>query len=149
MSESKKIIAQNRKARQEYFILERYEAGIVLTGTEIKSIREGKVNLTEAYVKISNGEAFILGMHVGIYHQGNRFNHEETRTRKLLLKRREITKLFKATQLEGHTIVPLTLYLSKGLAKLEIAEAKGKKLYDKRQSEKEKDVHRQLQKMVR
>lgn len=149
MSEAVKVVAQNRKARHEYFILERYEAGLVLTGTEIKSIRQGKVNLGEAYVRIMNGEAFIFGMHIGIYAQGNRFNHEETRTRKLLLNKREIRKLHKAVQQEGHTIVPLRLYLKKGFAKLEIAEAKGKKLYDKRQSQKDKDIQRQLQKVIR
>ncbi len=149
MSEAVKVVAQNRKARHEYFILERYEAGLVLTGTEIKSIRQGKVNLGEAYVRIMNGEAFIFGMHIGIYTQGNRFNHEETRTRKLLLNKREIRKLHKAVQQEGHTIVPLRLYLKKGLAKLEIAQAKGKKLYDKRQSQKDKDIQRQLQKVIR
>lgn len=149
MSEAVKVVAQNRKARHEYFILERYEAGLVLTGTEIKSIRQGKVNLGEAYVRIVNGEAFIFGMHIAIYTQGNRFNHEETRTRKLLLNKREIRKLHKAVQQEGHTIVPLRLYLKRGLAKLEIAEAKGKKLYDKRQSQKDRDVQRQLQKEIR
>ncbi len=149
MSESKKVIAQNRKARHEYFIIERYEAGIALTGTEIKSIREGRVNLTEAYIRIIDNEAFIVGMHIGLYTQGNRFNHEETRTRKLLLKKREINKLHKAIQLEGYTIIPLSLYLTRGLAKLEIAQAKGKKLYDKRQTEKDRDIKRQLQKMVR
>ncbi len=149
MSEAVKVVAQNRKARHEYFILERYEAGLVLTGTEIKSIRQGKVNLGEAYVRIVNGEAFIFGMHIAIYTQGNRFNHEETRTRKLLLNKREIRKLHKAVQQEGHTIVPLRLYLKRGFAKLEIAEAKGKKLYDKRQSQKDRDVQRQLQKEIR
>jgi len=149
MSEAVKVVAQNRKARHEYFILERYEAGLVLTGTEIKSIRQGKVNLGEAYVRIVNGEAFIFGMHIAIYTQGNRFNHEETRTRKLLLNKREIRKLHKAVQQEGHTIVPLRLYLKRGFAKLEIVEAKGKKLYDKRQSQKDRDVQRQLQKEIR
>ena len=149
MSENVKVVAQNRKARHEYFILERYEAGLVLTGTEIKSIHQGKVNLAEAYIRITSGEAFILGMHIGFYEQGNQFNHVETRTRKLLLNKREIRKLQKATQLEGHTIVPLRLYLKRGLAKIEIAEAKGKKLYDKRQSQKERDVKRQLQKATR
>ena len=107
------------------------------------------MNLGEAYVRIVNGEAFIFGMHIAIYTQGNRFNHEETRTRKLLLNKREIRKLHKAVQQEGHTIVPLRLYLKRGFAKLEIAEAKGKKLYDKRQSQKDRDVQRQLQKEIR
>lgn len=122
---------------------------MVLTGTEIKSIRQGKVTLQDSYVSIINNEAFIVNMHIAQYDQGNRFNHEETRTRKLLLHKREIQKLNKATQQQGYTIIPLSLYLSKGLAKLEIAVAEGKKLYDKRQSEKERSIKRELQKEYR
>lgn len=122
---------------------------MVLTGTEIKSIRQGKVALQDSYVSIINNEAFIVNMHIAQYDQGNRFNHEETRTRKLLLHKREIQKLNKATQQQGYTIIPLSLYLSKGLAKLEIAVAEGKKLYDKRQSEKERTIKRELQKEYR
>lgn len=122
---------------------------MVLTGTEIKSIRQGKVTLQDSYVSIINNEAFIVNMHIAQYDQGNRFNHEETRTRKLLLHKREIQKLNKATQQQGYTIIPLSLYLSKGLAKLEIAVAEGKKLYDKRQSEKERTIKRELQKEYR
>ena len=144
-----KIVATNRKARHEYFIKDTYESGLVLTGTEIKSIRQGKVNLQDSYVSIINNEAFIVNMHIAQYDQGNRFNHEETRTRKLLLHKREIQKLNKATQQQGYTIIPLSLYLSKGLAKLEIAVAEGKKLYDKRQSEKERSIKRELQKEYR
>ncbi len=122
---------------------------MVLTGTEIKSIRQGKVTLQDSYVSIINNEAFIVNMHIAQYDQGNRFNHEETRTRKLLLHKREIQKLNKAAQQQGYTIIPLSLYLSKGLAKLEIAVAEGKKLYDKRQSEKERTIKRELQKEYR
>ncbi|NLC42055.1 MAG: SsrA-binding protein SmpB [Erysipelothrix sp.] len=144
-----KTVATNRKARHEYFIKDTYESGMVLTGTEIKSIRQGKVTLQDSYVSIINNEAFIVNMHIAQYDQGNRFNHEETRTRKLLLHKREIQKLNKATQQQGYTIIPLSLYLSKGLAKLEIAVAEGKKLYDKRQSEKERTIKRELQKEYR
>lgn len=140
-----KVIARNRQARHEYFIKETFECGIVLQGTEIKAIREGKVNLRDAYVQIKDNEAFIFNMHIGHFTQGNRFNHDETRTRKLLLHRREINKLHKAIQLQGFTIIPLQLYLTKGLAKLEIAVAQGKKLYDKRQTEKERDIKRELE----
>jgi SsrA-binding protein len=144
-----KTVATNRKARHEYFIKDTYESGMVLTGTEIKSIRQGKVTLQDSYVSIINNEAFIVNMHIAQYDQGNRFNHEETRTRKLLLHKREIQKLNKAAQQQGYTIIPLSLYLSKGLAKLEIAVAEGKKLYDKRQSEKERTIKRELQKEYR
>ena len=141
-----KTIATNRKARYEYFIRETFESGLVLTGTEIKAIRQGKVALKDSYVQIRDNEAYIVNMHIGQYEQGNRFNHDETRTRKLLLHKREIMKLNKAIQLQGYTIIPLSLYLNKGLAKLEIAIAEGKKLYDKRQSEKERSIKRELQK---
>ncbi len=144
-----KTIATNRKARYEYFIKETYESGLVLTGTEIKAIRQGKVALKDSYVQIKDNEAFIVNMHIGQYEQGNRFNHDETRTRKLLLHKREIMKLNKAIQQQGYTIIPLSLYLNKGLAKLEIAVAEGKKLYDKRQSEKERSIKRELQKEFR
>lgn len=146
MSEQLKVIANNRKAFHDYFINDKYECGLVLTGTEIKSIRKGRVNLKESYVQIKNNEAFIIGMHIAVYEQGNQFNHEETRTRKLLLHRREIIKLEKEVSIKGFTLVPLRLYLKNGKAKLEIGVAKGKKLYDKRQSEKERDVKRDLQK---
>ena len=144
-----KTIATNRKARYEYFIRETFESGLVLTGTEIKAIRQGKVALKDSYVQIRDNEAYIVNMHIGQYEQGNRFNHDETRTRKLLLNKREIMKLNKAIQLQGYTIIPLSLYLNKGLAKLEIAIAEGKKLYDKRQSEKERSIKRELQKEFR
>ena len=146
MSEQIKVIANNRKAHHDYFINDKYECGIVLTGTEIKSIRLGRVNLKESYVQIKNNEVFIIGMHIAIYEQGNQFNHDETRTRKLLLHRHEIRKIDKEVSQKGMTLVPLRLYIKKGKAKVEIGVAKGKKLYDKRETEKERDIQRDLQK---
>lgn len=140
------MIATNRRATHDYFISARVECGIVLTGTEIKSIRKGKVNIKEAYVQIKNKEVFIVGMHIAPYEQGNQFNHEETRNRKLLLHRHEINKLEKEVAQKGFTLIPLRLYIKGGKAKVEIGLAKGKKLYDKRQSEKEKDIQRDIQK---
>ncbi len=140
------VIAKNRKAFHNYFIEDRHEAGIVLQGTEIKSIRQGRVQLSEAYISIRNGESFIKGMHIAPYEQGNIFNHDETRDRKLLLHKHEIEKLQKAETLQGYTIVPLGMHLSRGRAKLEIATAKGKHLYDKRQVEKERSMKREIEK---
>lgn len=144
-----KIIAQNKKATHEYFILDKYECGLVLTGTEIKSIRAGKVNIEDAYVTIKNSEAFIINMHVSPYSHGNLFNHQETRTRKLLLHKQEIRRLIGKTKEDGHTLIPLKIYLNQGLAKLEIGLAKGKKLHDKRDALKEKDMKRQVEKTLK
>lgn len=143
---SEKIISTNRKANHEYFISARYECGIVLTGTEIKSVRKGRVNIKESYVQIKENELWILGMHIGLYEQGNQFNHDETRTRKLLMHKAEILKLDKEVQVKGFTLIPLRVYLKNGLCKVEIGLAKGKKLYDKRESEKERDIKRDLEK---
>ena len=140
-----KIIASNKKAYHEYFILDTYEAGIVLTGTEIKSIRDSKANINDAYVSIKNNEAFIIGMHIAKYSFGNIFNHKETRDRKLLLHKKEILKLSQKIQLKGLTIIPLKLYIDKGLAKLEIGVCQGKKLYDKREELKKKDQMRKIE----
>lgn len=140
------VVATNRKANHDYFISARYECGIVLTGTEIKSIRKGKVNIKEAYVQIKNNEMLLVGMHIAPYEQGNQFNHEETRTRKLLMHKQEILKLDKEVSVKGFTLVPLRVYLKNGLCKVEIGLAKGKKLYDKRETEKERDIKRDLQK---
>jgi len=137
---------QNRKARYEYEILETFEAGLVLKGTEIKSIREGKANIKDSYGIIKNNEAYILNMHISPYEQGNIFNHEETRTRKLLLHKKEILKLKSKLELEGLTLIPLKVYFVKNKAKLELGLARGKKLYDKRETIKKRDVERQLQK---
>jgi SsrA-binding protein len=142
-----KLIAQNKKASFNYFLEEKFEAGIALTGTEIKSIRAGKVSIQDSYIRVKNNEAFVINMHIAKYKEGNIFNHDETRTRKLLLHKREIVKLHQVTTLDQKTIVPTKLYLKDGLAKLEIALAKGKKLYDKRHSLKEKDQARRLAKI--
>jgi SsrA-binding protein len=141
-----KSIAENRRAYHEYFILEKIEAGMVLMGTEIKSIRKGAVQFKDAYVSFQNGEAFIKSMYIAPYEEGNRFNHEETRDRKLLLHHSEIVKLEKKVKLKGFTIVPLSLYLSDGRAKLEIGLAKGKELHDKRETDKERTAQREIEK---
>lgn len=141
-----KSIAENRRAYHEYFILEKYEAGMVLMGTEIKSIRKGAVQFKDAYVSFQNGEAILKEMYIAPYEEGNRFNHDETRERKLLLHRSEIQKLEKKVKLKGFTIVPLTLYLKDGRAKLEIGLAKGKELHDKRETDKERTAQREIEK---
>lgn len=146
----KKLIANNKKARHDYFIEDVYEAGMVLTGTEIKSIRGGKVNIKESYAKIENGELIIYGMHISPYEQGNRFNVDPLRPRKLLLHKQEIRKLIGLTTIKGLTLVPLNLYINqKGLAKLEIAVARGKKNYDKRDDIAKRDADRRMQQAVR
>lgn len=144
-----KIIAQNRRARYDYFLEQKFEAGIVLVGTEVKSIRAGEVHLSEAYVDLRDGEVFITGMHVNHYRQGNQFNHDEDRRRKLLLNKREIKKLFDASQLQGYTIVPTKIYLKNSLVKLEIAIAKGKADYDKRETVKKRDAQREISKSLK
>ncbi len=136
----------NRKVNFDYEIVDTFEAGIVLTGTEIKSIRLGKCNLKDSYAIIKNNEIFILNMHISQYEQGNRFNHEETRTRKLLMHKKEILKLRDKLEIEGFTLVPIKLYFKGSKAKLLIGLAKGKKNYDKRESIKKKDIERQLAK---
>ena len=134
----------NRKAKYDYQIFEEIEAGIVLTGTEIKSIRQGKANLKDSYATIKKGEALLLNMHISPYEQGNIFNHEETRTRKLLLHKKEILKLQDKIKLEGFTLVPLKLYFKKNKAKILLGVAKGKKTYDKRETIKKRDIEREL-----
>ena len=132
----------NKKARYDYEILERYEAGIVLTGNEIKSIRKGSCNLKDSYVIVKNGEVFILGMHISNYKEGSITNQDETRTRKLLLNRSEINKLQGTVEIKGYTIVPVKLYFVNNRAKLEIAVAKGKHTYDKKEAIKKRDNER-------
>ena len=145
---SNNINIKNRKAFHEFEILETMEAGLVLKGTEIKSIREGKVSLQEAYCHISNGEAYVKAMTISPYEQGSFSNHEPTRERKLLLGKKEIEKLQKKTEEKGLTVVPTRLYISdRGFAKLQIGLAKGKKLFDKRDSLKKKDQDRELKRM--
>jgi SsrA-binding protein len=138
-------VAVNRRARHDYAIEETLEAGIVLTGTEIKSIRAGRANLAEAYARIEHGEAWLIGAHIAPYEQGNRNNHEPTRTRKLLLHRDQIAELVGRTQAKGFTLVPLRLYLRRGRAKLELGIARGKKAHDKRRSIAERDQRRELE----
>ena len=145
---SEKIVSVNRKASHDYFLVERFEAGIVLTGTEIKSIRKGKVQFKDAYITFIKNEAYIKEMHIAPYDHGNIFNHDETRERKLLLHKLEIRKLQQKVKLKGFTIVPCKMYLKNGRAKLEIALAKGKDLYDKRQDDKIKTAKREMERAL-
>lgn len=144
-----KIIAKNRKALHDYFIIETYEAGLVLFGTEIKAIRKGSVQFKDAYIHFNDNEAYVRDMYIAQYEQGNQFNHEETRERKLLLHKEEIKKLQKKVVLKGFTVIPITMYLSKGRAKLEIALAQGKDLHDKRESDKERTAKREIEKAIK
>ena len=145
-----RTVATNRKARFEYFIEETYDAGIVLTGTEIKSVRAGKVSLQEGFVLIKEREAWLLDVHIAHYEQGNRFNHEERRARKLLLNRREIAQLHAAATQRSFTIVPLRMYINeRGLAKVEIAVVRGKQLHDKRDSIAKRESERDLRRVLK
>jgi len=145
-----KQIANNKKARHDFFIEDTYETGIVLTGTEIKSIRQGKVNLKESFAKVENGEVLVYGMHISPYEQGNRYNVDPLRPRKLLLHKREIRKMLQATTEQGQTLVPLQMYINEnGLAKIDIAIAKGKKLYDKRDDIAKKDADRKMERALK
>lgn len=145
-----KLVSNNKKARHDYFIEDVYEAGMVLTGTEIKSLRQGKANIKESYAKIENGELIIYGMHISPYEQGNRFNVDPLRPRKLLLHKQEIRKLTGLSITKGYTLVPLRLYINeRGLAKLEIAVARGKKNYDKRESIAKRDAERKMQQAMK
>ena len=136
----------NKRARFDYFIEEEIEAGIVLTGTEIKSIRAGKANIGDSYAIIRNNEIYLLNTHISEYTEGNRFNHDEVRTRKLLMHKKEILKLSNKVDIEGYTLIPLKIYFSKGRAKVLIGVCKGKKNYDKRETIKERDIKRKLEK---
>ncbi|MBQ1534928.1 MAG: SsrA-binding protein SmpB [Erysipelotrichaceae bacterium] len=144
-----KDIAVNKKAYHDYFIEDRYEAGMVLLGTEIKSVRMGKVSMKEAYVSFTNGEAFVKDLHIAQYKEATYNNHDETRDRKLLLHKREIDKLSSKVKLQGYTCIPLRMYFSNGRVKLEIALAKGKTLYDKRESDKKRSMERQASAGIR
>jgi len=144
-----KPLVQNRKASHDYYIEETYEAGIVLTGTEIKSIRQGKANINDAFATIRNGEVFIHNMHISPFEQGNRFNPDPTRARKLLLHKAEIHKLLGLVKQEGYTLVPLKIYTRNGFAKLLIGLAKGKKQYDKREAAAKRDAQRDIQRALR
>ncbi|MBZ5753050.1 SsrA-binding protein SmpB [Metabacillus rhizolycopersici] len=144
-----KVVAQNKKANHDFSIEETFEAGIVLQGTEIKSIRNGRANLKDSYARVEGGEVFLHNMHVSPYEQGNRYNHEPLRTRKLLLHRREIAKLIGATKEEGYALVPLKMYLKNGYAKVLIGLGKGKKKYDKREDLKKKEARRDIERAFR
>jgi SsrA-binding protein len=144
------LIARNKRARFDYHILDTWEAGIVLQGTEVKALRDGRANLTDAYGIVKDGELFLLNLHVGQYEQGGvAFNHDPTRTRKLLLHKKEIRKLIGAVERQGLTLVPLDLHFSKGRVKVTIALGKGKKLHDKRDDLKKRDDEREMQRAVR
>lgn len=142
-------LAQNRRASHDYFIEETFEAGLVLQGTEIKSIREGKVSIQDAHARIINNEAFVINMHIAPYEQGNRYNHDPTRTRKLLLHRSEINKLIGLTQRQGYTLVPLKLYIKNGYAKLLIGLGKGKKKHDRREDLKRQQMQRDIDRAMK
>lgn len=147
-NEGIKPVAQNKKAYHDYFILEKYEAGIELFGTEVKSIRAGKVNLKDSWCRVINGEMFVHGMHISPYEQGNIFNRDPLRVKKLLLHKKEISQLYSKIKLEGLTVVPLNLYFKNGRAKLEIGLCKGKKLYDKRETAAKKEAERKIERSV-
>lgn len=144
MNNSIKIISNNKKAHFNYFLSDAIECGVVLTGTEIKSLRTNGCTINDAYVVFKNSEAFVLNMHISEYKQGNIFNHEPLRTRKLLLHKKEILKLSQKVKLESYTVIPVKVYLKNGLAKIEIALAKGKKLYDKREDKKKQDTIKEM-----
>ena len=146
---SVKVIAQNRKATHDYYIEETYEAGMVLKGTEIKSIRAGRVNLKDSFARVEDGEVFLYGMHISPYEKGNRFNHDPERTRKLLLHKDEIRKLVGASREKGYALIPLKVYIRNGFAKVELALAKGKKLYDKREAMAKRDAQREIERAFR
>ena len=143
MAEGIKIITKNKKATHDFFIEERYEAGISLAGTEVKSLRMGKVNLKDSFALAKDGELYVYNMHISPYEKGNIFNKDPLRTRKLLMHKKEIQKLFGLTTVKGYTLVPLSLYFKHGKVKMELGLAQGKKLYDKRQSMKEKAIQKE------
>ncbi len=144
MAESVKVVASNRKAGFEYFLFERFEAGLALKGSEIKSIRAGQISLAESYIRVDENQAWLIEAHIAPYSQANRFNHDPKRPRRLLLHRKEIREMWDAVRQKGVTIVPIRVYLKNGRAKLEIAIAKGKKLHDKREAIARKDAEREM-----
>jgi SsrA-binding protein len=147
--EAQKIVAQNKKAWHDYFVEEKYEAGVSLCGTEIKSIRRGAVNLKDSYCSFDKGEMFATGVHISPYEQGNRFNHEPLRDKKLLMHKREIMKLSGLVAQKGYTLIPLSLYFSGKNVKVEIGLCRGKKLYDKREALAEKQTNREMDRRMR
>ena len=142
-------VAENRRARHDYFIEDTYECGIALVGTEVKSVRAGKVNLKDSYAQVKNGEMLLVGMHISPYDQGNIFNKDPFRTRKLLLHKREIRKLNSLSQTDGYSLIPTRLYIRDGLVKVELAVAKGKKLYDKRNDDAKREAMRDIERTMK
>lgn len=149
MADGKKVMIQNRKARHEYFVEDTIEAGLVLFGTEVKSIRKGKANLQDSYISVKRGEAFIWGMHISPYEQGNIFNRDPLRERKLLLHKQEIRYLAEQAARMGYTLIPLSIYFKNNRAKVEVGICRGKKLYDRRESIKRRDDQREMQRAFR
>lgn len=147
MKDAVVTVARNRKARHDYFVEETYETGLVLKGTEVKSIRQGKVNLKDSYAQVENGEVYVIAMHISPYEQGNIYNADPMRKRKLLLNKREIRNLIGLTTQKGYSLIPLSLYLKNGKVKMELAVALGKKKYDKRQDIAKKDAERRMQRV--
>lgn len=145
----RQIITKNKKAFFEFHIFEKFEAGLVLTGTEIKSVRKNAVNLKDSFVRVDNGEVFLYNCHISPFEHGNRYNHEPERTRKLLLTKKEIVKIDSKVKRDGYTVVPLEMYIQKGFAKIEIALAKGKKLHDKREDIAKKDQKREMDRLMK
>ena len=149
MKEQTKNITVNRKAKHDYFIVQSLEAGIVLVGTDVKACREGKANLTDSYGRIKNGEVWLVGAYIGHFTQGNRNNHDPHRDRKLLLSKREIRKLDKSVKEKGNTIIPVRMYFSRGKVKVELALAKGKRSYDKREAIAKRDFNRDVERKIK
>jgi len=149
MSDNIKVITENRKARHDYHVEETFEAGIVLVGTEVKSLRAGRANLKDSFARVERGEVFLYNAHISPYEQGNRFNHDPLRTRKLLMNKHEIRKLIGRVQEKGLTLVPLKMYFKNGRAKVELALARGKKLYDRRDDIAARDARREMEKAFR
>ena len=149
MAKEEKVLAANRSAFHNYHISDKYEAGIALTGTEVKSLRDGKATMADAYALVKDGEVFLLNLHISPYEKGNQFNHEPTRTRKLLLHRKEIRRLIGSVERQGLTLIPLELYFRGGVAKVNIALGKGKKLHDKRADDRKKTDERDMARVAR
>lgn len=149
MNENSRTVAQNKKAYYDYFVLEEYEAGIELFGTEVKSIREGRVNLKDAWCSIDNGEIFVNGMHISPYEQGNIFNRDPLRKKRLLMHKREIHKLYGTVKQQGLTLIPLSVYFKKGKAKIKVGLCKGKKIYDKRDVAAKKEANRSIDREIK
>ncbi len=147
--ETTEVIARNKRARHDYAILDTWETGIVLTGTEVKALREGRANLTDSFGVVKEGEVYLLNLHIGSYERGNSFNHEPTRTRKLLMHRREIRRMIGAVERQGLTLVPLDLYFKNGRVKATLALVKGKQQHDKREDLKKKDAQREIARALR